>query len=297
VSSGYRPPTNVDRGAQRYIFAQKHIGIPLDSLLIFERSVYEEFLLQVFEVTARSEWSQHDRYSSIDPEYPGWWLSEFSAAYKQCLQFAVSKLAQHLTGWTIANSVRNDAVDARCILQVCFLFAEELSSPDFAKIWLARVTAKTKGTEIRKMIVPRRLGIDCLMLPGHDDLNEVLFMADPEALDRSIVIGFRLIMLSPIWKDKARHMAMQQIRLYAHLAPHRKRGVSGSAIQMPPLTREEITRRDSLSAKEAGIALGIKPRRIRDYIRERRLDRTGTGRVHVNNNFWKEYAKKHLPED
>ena len=287
-------PTNAN--VERYIFAQQAIGIPFESLHLLERDVYEKFLSSILEVSRQPDWTCQERYSSQPPGYPGGWLWDFSVAYNQCLQNAVADLAELLAKWVLANRRRKPPIHAKQILQVCFLFAGELASPKFTNVWLAQVAAKTRGPEIPTSLVSHELALDCYMLPNHDDLLECAIMPNPEALDRSILVRFWMMMRSSVWKGKAQHMATRRIQLSLLVASPWRGSETRVAIEMPPLTQDQIRRRDSLSAEEAGRVLGIKQRRIRDYLREKRLDKTKAGRVHVNEKFWREYTAKHLPD-
>ena len=299
---------------KRYQLAQARIGISYDSLFVLEHEVYLKFLSRVLDVAKRPDWAQYERFSFVSTgpgpsrtRVPEPWLYEFSEAYKTCLQFAVAEMAELLARWVTSNYRPGWAVHAAHILDSSFLLAEEFANFDFLLALVACVADKTKGPELPKVHVPLELAVHCYWVSDslrhaiHDSPFSVsqhgmMLMPDPDKLKASVFSCLSIHMRNPIWKDRARSMAMQKIRLCAHLAPVARESRNGTlrlAIKLPPLTRQEIERQESLSVKQSAVALCIRERMVRTHFQKQRLDRTEAGRVMVNKKFWNQYNRKH----
>ncbi|MFZ0641087.1 MAG: helix-turn-helix domain-containing protein [Candidatus Acidiferrales bacterium] len=279
------------RRASRYTIAET-MGISLDSLRSFERDVYEKFVIRILEIIERPEWGLYDRYSDdIDL-----WVSEFCVAYQQALQFAIAELSELLARSVMVNYRKGRPLDAERILRISFLFAEELTDPDFAKIWLAFVAGRTKGPEISKVSVPIGVGTDifCIRRPTDADY---LFMPDPDKIGMEISGCFLREMINPTWKDWARRAAVLKIDVCARLAPKEAGTGRPSPIEMPLPAWDKIKGRPSLSAQEAADILHVSTRTIRNYLRAGKLDRSAKGRVTNNEKFEREYDRTHSPKD
>jgi hypothetical protein len=256
----------------RYEIARETIGIPENSLWVFERNVYDGFVDRLGAVILRPEWYSYDRQDFH-------WISRFSDAYKECLQAAVVELAEMLTQWVIAKRRR---AESDHLIKVCFLFADELRRPDFSKLWLAYVVGCTKGPELPQKIPPIEL------------LNEIgLTIPDLDALPDPLISGYFLgYMVSPVWKQKAELTATLRILKHEHLAPSGR----SAAVKTPspPLKWEEIEfRRPSLSIGEAAEVLIVGKRTINNYFKQGKLDSTPKGRVVVNGKLRSEFERVH----
>jgi hypothetical protein len=298
---------------ERYRFAREALGISSDSLFVLEEEVYFKFLERVLELLKRPDWAEYDRFSLVKmhPEsqaslIPRPWLDDFTEAYNVRLQSAVVEMAELLARWATANHRPGRAIHADDIISTSFFLAEEFRDIDFVSVLVACIADQTKGPKLPKVRVPLDLAVHCYKVsnslrdvfqgPPFSVSQDGMLMPDPAAIKASIKPYLVLLMRNPLWKGKAATMALQKIRLWAHLGPaarEKKQGTSGLAIKLPALTRGEIQRLESLNVKQAAAALCIQERMVRTHFQKLRLDRTKAGRATINEKFWNEYNRKH----
>lgn len=264
------------RVEDRYEIARETIGIPEDSLWVFERNVYDRFVARLQLVVRRPEWHSYERQD------PGW-ISDFADAYQECLQFAVIELAETITEWVVS---KRRKADSEHIIQVSFLFADELRRPGLSKAWLACVVNCTKGPQLPLQGAPTEVLGEVGLIP-----EELSLIPDPDALGTSISSYFLRYLISPAWKHKAEARATLRILQREHLA-HSGRSAAVKT-PAPQLTWAEINLRPSRSIKEIAEALCVDPRTIRNYIKSGKLNRTAKRRVVVNEKLRSEFERVH----